>query len=124
MKIRWKLMPSPGKGKAKENPARARRVARKGKKATQAKVAFVDSRRFRKKMLATTDGRRLCGVVSGTVSVNLRGRVERHPRKLEKEVSKNIGGKKQKDAGLWELALKKVVERRILLCLRRAKSRI
>ena len=38
MKIRWKLTPSPGKGKAKENPARARRVARKEKKATQAKV--------------------------------------------------------------------------------------
>ena len=31
-------MPSPGKGKAKKNPARARRVARKEKKATQAKV--------------------------------------------------------------------------------------
>ena len=38
MKIRWNSMPSPGKGKAKENPARARRVARKEKKATQAKV--------------------------------------------------------------------------------------
>ena len=38
MKIQWKLMPSPGKGKAKKNPARARRVARKEKKATQAKV--------------------------------------------------------------------------------------
>ena len=38
MKIRWKSMPSPGKGKAKENPARARRVARQEKKATQAKV--------------------------------------------------------------------------------------
>ena len=31
-------MPSPEKGKAKKNPARARRVARKEKKATQAKV--------------------------------------------------------------------------------------
>ena len=31
-------MPSPGKGKAKKNPARARRVARKEKKATQVKV--------------------------------------------------------------------------------------
>ena len=31
-------MPSLGKGKAKKNPARARRVARKEKKATQAKV--------------------------------------------------------------------------------------
>ena len=31
-------MQSPEKGKAKENPARARRVARKEKKATQAKV--------------------------------------------------------------------------------------
>ena len=31
-------MPSPGKGKANENPTRARRVARKEKKATQAKV--------------------------------------------------------------------------------------
>ena len=31
-------MQSPGKGKAKKNPARARRVARKEKKATQAKV--------------------------------------------------------------------------------------
>ena len=31
-------MPSPGKGKAKKNPARARRVARKEKKSTQAKV--------------------------------------------------------------------------------------
>ena len=38
MRIQWKSMPSPGKGKAKENPARARRVARKEKKATQAKV--------------------------------------------------------------------------------------
>ena len=38
MKIRWKSMPSPGKGKAKENPARARKVARKEQKATQAKV--------------------------------------------------------------------------------------
>ena len=38
MKIQWKSMPSPGKGKAKENPARARRVARKEKKATQARV--------------------------------------------------------------------------------------
>ena len=32
-------MSSPGMGKAKKNPARARRVARKEKKATQAKVA-------------------------------------------------------------------------------------
>ena len=32
------VMPSPEKGKAKKNPARARRVARKEKKATQAKV--------------------------------------------------------------------------------------
>ena len=31
-------MQSPGKGKAKKNSARARRVARKEKKATQAKV--------------------------------------------------------------------------------------
>ena len=31
-------MSSPGKGKAKKNPARARRVARKEKKAPQAKV--------------------------------------------------------------------------------------
>ena len=31
-------MPSPGKGMAKRNPARARRVARKEKKHTQAKV--------------------------------------------------------------------------------------
>ena len=38
MKIRVKSTPSPEKGKAKENPARARRVARKEKKATQAKV--------------------------------------------------------------------------------------
>ena len=38
MKIRWKSTPSPGKGKAKKNPARARRVARKEKKATQVKV--------------------------------------------------------------------------------------
>ena len=38
MKIQWKSIPSPGKGQAKENPARARRVARKEKKATQAKV--------------------------------------------------------------------------------------
>ena len=37
-KIQWKSMQSPGKGKAKKNPARARRVARKEKKATQAKV--------------------------------------------------------------------------------------
>ena len=34
----WKWMPSHGKGKAKKTPARARRVARKEKKATQAKV--------------------------------------------------------------------------------------
>ena len=32
-------MPSPCKGKAKKNPARARRVARKEKKATQVKVS-------------------------------------------------------------------------------------
>ena len=38
MKIQWKSMPSPGKGKARKNPARAGRVARKEKKATQAKV--------------------------------------------------------------------------------------
>ena len=38
MKIQWKSMPSRGKGKAKKNKARARRVARKEKKATQAKV--------------------------------------------------------------------------------------
>ena len=38
MKIQWKSMQSPEKGKAKRNPARARRVARKEKKATQAKV--------------------------------------------------------------------------------------
>ena len=38
MRIQWKSMPSPGKGKAKKNPARATRVARKEKKATQAKV--------------------------------------------------------------------------------------
>ena len=31
MKMQWKSMPSPGKGKAKKNPARARRVARKKK---------------------------------------------------------------------------------------------
>ena len=38
MKIRWKSMQSPEKGKAKRNPARARRVARKEKRATQSKV--------------------------------------------------------------------------------------
>ena len=38
MMIRWKSMQSPGKGKAKKNLARARRVARKENKATQAKV--------------------------------------------------------------------------------------
>ena len=38
MKARWRSAPSPGKGKAKKNPARARRVARKEKKATQATV--------------------------------------------------------------------------------------
>ena len=38
MKIQWKSTPSPGKGKATKNPTRARRVARKEKKATQAKV--------------------------------------------------------------------------------------
>ena len=38
MKIQWKSMPSPGKGKAKKNPARASRVARTEKKATQAKI--------------------------------------------------------------------------------------
>ena len=38
MRIQWKSMPSPGKGRAKENPARARREARKEKKSTQAKV--------------------------------------------------------------------------------------
>ena len=39
MKIQWKSMPSPGKGKgkAKKNSARARTVARKEKKVTQAK---------------------------------------------------------------------------------------
>ena len=37
-KILWESMPSPGKGKAKKNLARARRVAKKLKKATQAKV--------------------------------------------------------------------------------------
>ena len=37
-KIQWKSMQSPGKGKAKRNPARARRVVRKEKKSTQAKV--------------------------------------------------------------------------------------
>ena len=29
MKIQWKSMPFPGKGNAKKNPARARRVTRK-----------------------------------------------------------------------------------------------
>ena len=43
-------MPSPGKGKAKENPVRARRVARKEKKATQAKVT-------EKRQLSTRDSR-------------------------------------------------------------------
>ena len=38
MKIQWKSMPSPRKGNANKNPVRARRVARKEKKATQAKV--------------------------------------------------------------------------------------
>ena len=38
MRIQWKSLPSPGKGKAKINRARARRVARNEKKATQAKV--------------------------------------------------------------------------------------
>ena len=38
MEIQWKSMPSPEKGKANKNRARARRVARKEKKATQAKV--------------------------------------------------------------------------------------
>ena len=38
MKIQWKSMLSPEKGKAKRNPARARRVVRKEKKSTQAKV--------------------------------------------------------------------------------------
>ena len=37
-KIQWKSMPSPEKGKAKKNSARARRVVRKEKQATQAKV--------------------------------------------------------------------------------------
>ena len=38
MKIQWKSMPSPEKGRAKKKLARARGVARKEKKATQAKV--------------------------------------------------------------------------------------
>ena len=38
MKIQWKSMQSPEKGKANRNPARARRVARKEKKSTHAKV--------------------------------------------------------------------------------------
>ena len=37
MRIQWKSMPSPGKGKAKKNPERARRVQRKENKATLAK---------------------------------------------------------------------------------------
>ena len=38
MNLQRKSMPSPRKGKARENPARARRVARKRKESTQAKV--------------------------------------------------------------------------------------
>ena len=47
MKIRWRSTSSPGKGKARENPARARRVARKEKKATQAKVTVKRPRSIR-----------------------------------------------------------------------------
>ena len=36
--IRWKLLSSPEKGKARENPARARKVARKAKRVTLGKV--------------------------------------------------------------------------------------
>ena len=37
-RISRSTMPSPAKGKAKQNPARSRRVARKEKKATQSKI--------------------------------------------------------------------------------------
>ena len=39
MRIQWKSMPSPEKGKAKKNEARARRVARKEKKASGKRYA-------------------------------------------------------------------------------------
>ena len=56
MKIQWKSMPSPGKGKAKKNPARARRVARKEKKATQAKVTEKRQRSTRDSKVSVETG--------------------------------------------------------------------
>ena len=59
MKIQWKSMPSPGKGKAKKNPARARRVARKEKKTTRAKV-------MEKRQQSTRDSRLSVETVEST----------------------------------------------------------
>ena len=76
-----------GKGKAKKNPAKARRVARKEKKATQAKVMGNDNRTLalRKVNVETVESMDTKLLIVGTSSrqnlkVNARARESRNPK--------------------------------------------
>ena len=87
MKIQWKSMQSPGKGKAKKNPARARRVARKEKKATQAKVTEKQQQNIRDskvdvETVESTDIKLLIVGTSSRPNLNVKARVResRNPK--------------------------------------------
>ena len=86
-KIQWKSMRSPGKGKAKKNPAKARRVARKEEKVTQAKVTGKRQQNTRdsKVSVETAESMDTKLLVVGTSSrtnlkVKARARESRNPR--------------------------------------------
>ena len=102
MKIPLKSMPSPGKGKAKRNPARARRVARKEKTATHAEVTGKRQQNTHDSMenveiVESMDTKHL---IVGTsrrtnVKVKARARESRNP-KLQKSVKVTTVNKSKK----------------------------
>ena len=80
-------MPSPGKGKAKANPARARRAARKDNKASQAKVTVKRQQSTHDSMenVETVESMDTKHLIVGTsrrtnLKVNARARESRYPR--------------------------------------------
>ena len=83
MKIQWKSLPSPGKGKKKKNPARARKVVRKEKEATQAKVKEKRQQNTHVETVESTDTKHLIVGTSrrANLKVKARARESRNPRR-------------------------------------------
>ena len=87
--IPWKLMFSPKKAKAKENPARARKVARKGKRVTLEKVTenrklnTRDSMEIAETLENTVTKLRIFGNSSNTsLKAKVKARASRNPTSM------------------------------------------